>query len=329
MALQSKTTTAKTTKSTSKASGKGLGKGLGKGVGALIPEAEDNSGENVQIKEVVKEVIKEVVVKEPAEMKVRISQVEPNREQPRKMFEEDALIELSESIKLYGVLQPLLVQKKDNYYEIIAGERRWRAAKLAGLKEVPVIVKDYSTQEVMEIALIENIQREDLNPIEEAQAYQKLIKEYRLKQDEVAEKVSKSRAAISNSLRLLKLDPRVQEMVMDGRLSNGHARTIIGIEDPDKQYMIAQKIFDEKLSVREVEKLMKNLDKPEKEPKKLPENDFVYRDLESKFTNLLGTQVVIKNKSNNKGKIEIEYYSNAELERIYEMVRKMREGEQN
>ena len=292
-------------------------KGLGRGIANLILEPEE---ENV----VVKEVVKEVVVKEPAETKVRLSQIEPNREQPRKMFDEDALIELSESIKQYGVLQPLLVQKKDNYYEIIAGERRWRAAKLAGVKEVPVIIKDYSTQEVMEIALIENIQREDLNPIEEAQAYQRLIKEYNLKQDEVAEKVSKSRAAITNSLRLLKLDERVQEMVMEGKLSNGHARTIIGIEDGDKQYQIAQKIFDEKLSVRETEKLMRDLSKPEKQPKQKPENDFVYRDIEEKMNKIMGTKVVIKNKDNNKGKIEIEYYSQAELERIYEILKNIR-----
>jgi ParB family chromosome partitioning protein len=296
---------------TAKKSSKGLGKGLGRGIGNLIPD-DDKKEENV----VVKEVVKEVVVKEPAETKVRISQIEPNRDQPRKMFDEDALIELSESIKQYGVLQPLLVQKKDNYYEIIAGERRWRAAKLAGIKEIPVVIKDYSDQEVMEIALIENIQREDLNPIEEARAYQRLIKDYRLKQDEVAEKVSKSRAAITNSLRLLKLDKRVQEMVMEGRLSNGHARTIISIEDGDKQYALAQRIFDEKLSVREVEKLMREMDKPEKAPKELPENDFVYRDLEEKLSKSLGTQVSIKNKKNNKGKIEIQYFSQAELERI-------------
>ena len=295
-----------------KTTSKGLGKGLGRGINALIPE--DVNEENV----VVKEVVKEVIVKEPAETKVRISQVEPNREQPRKMFDEDALIELSESIKQYGVLQPLLVQKKDNYYEIIAGERRWRAAKLAGVKEIPVIIKDYSDQEVMEIALIENIQREDLNPIEEAQAYQRLIKDYKLKQDEVAEKVSKSRAAITNSLRLLKLDKRVQEMVMEGKISNGHARAIIGIEDGDKQYMVAMRIFDEKLSVREVEKLMKQLDKPKKE-NKIPTNDFVYRDLEDKMTKIMGTQVVIKNKDK-KGKIEINYYSQDELERIYELL---------
>lgn len=300
-----------------KKTGKGLGKGLGRGIGNLIPD-ETKDEKDV----VVKEVVKEVVVKEPAEVKVRISQVEPNKEQPRKYFDEDALIELSESIKQYGVLQPLLVQKKDDYYEIIAGERRWRAAKLAGVKEVPVVIKDYSDQEVMEIALIENIQREDLNPIEEAQAYQRLIKDYRLKQDEVAEKVSKSRAAITNSLRLLKLDKRVQEMVMEGKLSNGHARTIISIEDGDKQYAIAQKIFDEKLSVREVEKLMREQDKKGKQPKELPENDFVYRDLEEKLSKSLGTQVTIKNKSNNKGKIEIQYYSQSELERILEFLPK-------
>ena len=292
--------------------GKGLGKGLGQGIAALIPEDDEVK---------VKEVIKEVIVKQPADINVKLSLIEPNKEQPRKAFDEDALIELSESIKQYGVLQPLLVQKKGDYYEIIAGERRWRAAKIAGLKEVPVVIKDYTTQEVMEIALIENIQREDLNPIEEARAYQRLISDYKLKQDELAERVSKSRASITNSLRLLKLDERVQDMVMEGKLSNGHARTIIGIEDPDKQYEIALKIFDEKLSVRETEKLMKTLNKPEKEPKKKPENDFVYRDIEDKMKRIMGTKVVIKNKDNNKGKIEIDYYSKEELERIYDMIR--------
>lgn len=295
-----------------KSTSKGLGKGLGRGLSALIPEDDEKS-------EVI---VKEVVVREPAEVKVRISQIEPNKEQPRKMFDEDSLIELSESIKQYGVLQPLLVQKKDDYYEIIAGERRWRAAKLAGIKEIPVVIKDYSDQQIMEIALIENIQREDLNPIEEAQAYQRLIKDYKLKQDEVAEKVSKSRAAITNSLRLLKLDKRVQEMVMEGKLSNGHARTIIGIDDKDKQFMIAQKIFDENLSVREVEKLMRELEKPSKVLKK-PENDFVYRDFEEKMSKLLATHVTIKNRDNNKGKIEINYYSQEELERIYDLLKKL------
>lgn len=295
-----------------KSTNKGLGRGLGRGLSALIPEDDEKS-------EVI---VKEVVVKEPAEIKVRISQIEPNKEQPRKIFDEDSLIELSESIKQYGVLQPLLVQKKDDYYEIIAGERRWRAAKLAGIKEIPIVIKEYSNQEAVEIALIENIQREDLNPIEEAQAYQRLIKDYKLKQDEVAEKVSKSRAAITNSLRLLKLDKRVQEMVMEGKLSNGHARTIISIEDKDKQFMVAQKIFDENLSVREVEKLMRDLEKPNKVLKK-PENDFVYRDFEEKMSKLLATHVTIKNKDNNKGKIEINYYSQEELERIYDLLKKL------
>lgn len=302
--------------STSKGLGRGLGKkGLGKGIGALIPEDDDVK---------VKEVIKEVIVKEPADTKIRISLIEPNKEQPRKAFDEDALIELAESIKQYGILQPLLVQKKGDFYEIIAGERRWRAAKLAGLKEVPDNYKGFiQRRKIMEIALIENIQREDLNPIEEARAYQRLISDYRLKQDEVAERVAKSRAAITNSLRLLKLDERVQNMVMEGKLSNGHARTIIGIEDPDKQYEIALKIFDEKLSVRETERLMKALSKPEKEIKLKPANDFVYRDIEDKIKKIMGTKVVIKNKNNNKGKIEIDYYSQEELERIYDMLKRL------
>ena len=285
-------------------------KGLGKGLDSLITDK-------------VSKPVKPKSNHAADAVMIDINKVEPNREQPRKKFDEDALIELSESIKQFGILQPLLCQERDDYYEIVAGERRWRAAKLAGLKEVPVIIKKLTNQQIMEISLIENIQREDLNPIEEALAYKRLLEEFHLKQDEVAEKVSKSRAAITNSLRLLKLDSRVQEMVMEGKLSNGHARTIIGIEDGDKQYMIAQKIFDEKLSVREVEKLMRDLDKPEKPVKQAPENDFIYRDLEDKFSKILGSQVAIKNKNNNKGKIEIEYYSQAELERIYELLQKI------
>ena len=287
--------------------------GLGKGLDTLIPPKK-----NETTKEVEKVEIKKI------EEYVDINKVEPNKDQPRKSFNEDSLIELSESIKQHGIVQPLVVAKKDDYFEIIAGERRWRAAKLAGVKEVPVIIKDYSTQEVMEIALIENIQREDLNPIEEAQAYQRLIKDYRLKQDEVAEKVSKSRAAITNSLRLLKLDERVQEMVMEGKLSNGHARAIIGIEDGDQQYQVAQKIFDEQMSVRETEKLMKNLNRPEKPEKQKPQNDFVYRDIEEKMNKIMGTKVVIKNREHDKGKIEIEYYSQAELERIYDLLKQIK-----
>ena len=299
--------------SSSKSSSKGLGKGLGRGINALIPEEPAETNEKV--------IVKEVVVKEPAETKVRLSQVEPNREQPRKMFDEDALIELSESIKQYGVLQPLLVQKKDNYYEIIAGERRWRAAKLAGVKEVPVIIKDYSDQEVMEIALIENIQRENLNPIEEAMAYKRLLEEFDLKQDEVAERVSKSRTAVTNSMRLLKLSERVQQMIVDDMISTGHARALLALDDEEQQYILANKIFDEKLSVRETEKLVKALKNPKKEVKvQKQEHMFVYDNLEEHLKNIIGTKVSVNPKANGKGKIEIEYYSEEELERIYDLI---------
>ena len=292
--------------------------GLGRGLNTLIPSApvKDTESEKILKKE---EQIK-------SEIMVPILKVEPNPNQPRRQFDDDSLQELADSVKQYGILQPLIVKKHDKFYEIIAGERRWRAAKLAGLKEVPVLIRDYAENEIVEIALIENIQREDLNPIEEALAYQQLIKDYRLKQDEVAEKVAKSRTAITNSLRLLKLDERVQEMVIEGKLSSGHARAIISIEDKEKQYMVAQKIFDEKLNVRDVEKLVKNIDKLDKPVEKSkPENDFVYRDFEEKLKKIMGTQVVIKNKNNNKGKIEIQYYSQAELERIYDMLKKINE----
>lgn len=255
-----------------------------------------------------------------------INKVEPNREQPRKKFDEDALLELSESIKQFGILQPLLVQKRDNYYEIIAGERRWRAAKLAKLKEVPVIVKQLTEQEIMEISLIENIQREDLNPIEEALAYKRLLSEFNLKQDEVAERVSKSRTAVTNSMRLLKLDDRVQQMVIDEMLTTGHARAILGIEDTDKQYEVAQKIFDEKLSVRDTEKLVKNLqnekDSPKQDKQKIdPKLEAIYKDLEEQMKVILGTKVAINPKDDKRGKLEIEYYSQDELDRIIDMLR--------
>ena len=198
------------------------------------------------------------------ERMMKISMIEPNREQPRKKFDEDALQELSESIKQYGILQPLLVSDKKDYYEIVAGERRWRAAKMAGLKEVPVVVKEFSTQEIVEISLIENIQREDLNPVEEAMAYKRLIDEFHLKQDEIAERVSKSRTAVTNSMRLLKLDSRVQQMMVDEMISAGHARAILAISDSEQQYNVAMKVFDEKLSVRETEKLVKSILTPTK-----------------------------------------------------------------
>ena len=257
---------------------------------------------------------------------MKISLVEPNRNQPRKKFDEDALLELSESIKQYGILQPLLVSNKKDYYEIIAGERRWRAAKLAGLKEVPVLVKEFSEQQVVEISLIENIQREDLNPIEEAMAYKRLLEEFHLKQDEIAERVSRSRTAVTNSLRLLKLDSRVQQMLIDDMLSSGHARTLISISDGDQQYMLAMKIFDEKLSVRETERLVKHILEPPKKKESVfnTAEDAIYESLEEKMKGIMGTRVFIHRKKNNKGKIEIEYYSKDELERIIDLFESIR-----
>ena len=287
--------------------------GLGKGLDALIPAGNKKA----PVKKEAEPVIIEKVIEKKGVETLKITEVEPNREQPRKNFNEDALLELSDSIKQYGVIQPLIVQKKGDHYEIIAGERRWRAAKMAGVKEIPVIIKDYSDQQVMEISLIENIQREDLNPIEEAMAYKNLMEEFHLKQDEIAEKVSKSRTAVTNSMRLLKLDKRVQQMMIDDMISAGHARTLITIEDPDAQYNIATKIFDEKLSVRETEKLVKLLQKPEVKREKTEKvNSFIYKDIEEKIKAILGTKVTVDHRSNNKGKISIEYYSNEELERI-------------
>lgn len=278
--------------------------GLGKGLDTLIPPKKETKKEVVEVKKI--------------EEFIDINKIEPNKEQPRKSFNEDSLIELSESIKQHGIVQPLVVTKKDDYFEIIAGERRWRAAKKAGLKEIPVVVKDYSPQEIMEIALIENIQREDLNPVEEAMAYQRLIKEYDLKQDEVAERVSKSRTTITNSLRLLKLDDRVQDMLIQESISSGHARALLAVKEGDEQYNLAMKIFDEKLSVRETEKLIKSLNKvkSEKPKKKELANDFVYRDLEEKLKMITGTKVVINRKTEKSGKIEIEYYNQEDLEKI-------------
>ncbi|MBO5371471.1 MAG: ParB/RepB/Spo0J family partition protein [Lachnospiraceae bacterium] len=287
-----------------------LKKGLGKGIDSIIPQ-------KIAIEEVT-DASKDAVM-------VDILKVEPNREQPRKNFDEDALLELSDSIKQFGILQPILVQDKKEYYAIIAGERRWRAAKLAKLKEVPVIIKDLTDQEIVEISLIENIQREDLNPIEEAFAYKRLIDEFHLKQDEVAERVSKSRTAVTNSMRLLKLSEKVQQMLIDEMLTMGHARALLGIEDAEKQYSVAQKVFDEKLNVRETEKLVKKLQtekdnvKTEKENPIDPKLEIIYQNLEEKMKTILGTKVVINKKNAQKGKIEIEYYSSDELDRIVEL----------
>jgi ParB family transcriptional regulator, chromosome partitioning protein len=290
-------------------------RGLGKGLDSLIPVSAQKVSSGSKTSDNKEEKGMETIVK--------ITMVEPNREQPRKKFDEDALQELADSIKQYGVISPILVQDRKTYYEIVAGERRWRAAKLAGLKEVPVIIKNFTEQEIVEISLIENIQREDLNPIEEAQAYKKLLTEFNLKQDEVAERVSKSRTAVTNSMRLLKLCDEVQQMIIDDMISTGHARALISIEDPEEQYMIAQKVFDEKLSVRDVEKLVKNLGKPEK-PKKENVQDksleIIYQDTEEKLKQALGTKVSISSKGNGAGKVEIEFYNHDDLERIIEMI---------
>ena len=297
-------------------------KGLGKGLDSLI--APNKNVESAGQNKTNNDALSESEIK-PGEQMMKINAIEPNREQPRKNFEEDALLELADSIKQFGVLQPLLVRKRNDYYEIIAGERRWRAAKMAGLKEVPVIVKEYTEQEIIEIGLIENIQRENLNPIEEALAYKRLLEEFGLKQDEVAERVSKSRTAVTNSMRLLKLDDRVQQMIIDDMLSTGHARALLAIDDKDQQYEIANMIFDEKLSVREVEKLVKSIKNPKKvKEKKVVENSFIYTDLENKLKEVIGTKVSISSKGKGKGKIEIEYYSDDELERVFEMIMSLR-----
>ena len=301
--------------------------GLGRGLDALFPEKTVQSKPKT-VKTVKEEKKVAVDTKKSSQQEtsngermMKISMIEPNREQPRKKFDEDALQELSESIKQYGILQPLLVSDKKDYYEIVAGERRWRAAKMAGLKEVPVVVKEFSTQEIVEISLIENIQREDLNPVEEARAYKRLIDEFHLKQDEIAERVSKSRTAVTNSMRLLKLDSRVQQMMVDEMISAGHARAILAISDPEQQYNAAMKVFDEKLSVRETEKLVKIILTPTKKKPVVsnPTEDAIYESLEEKMKGITGTRVFIHRKKNNKGKIEIEYYSRDDLDRIIDL----------
>ena len=301
----------------------GLGKGLGAIFGEDIVEQSDTENKNVS-RETLSGHSKEEKKEEPGkEYMMRVSSIEPNRGQPRKKFDEESIAELADSIKKYGILQPLLVQKQGDYYEIVAGERRWRAAKEAGLKEVPVVIKEYTKQQAMEIALIENVQREDLNPIEEAQAYQQLLQEFDLTQEEIAERVSRSRTAITNCMRLLKLDRRVQEMLIQGQISSGHARALLALENMDAQYQIGLKIIDQKLSVREVEKLVKLLGKPKKQEKpKEEEKDlsFIFKDLEERMKQAMGTKVTINKKDRNKGRIEIEYYSEAELERIVELI---------
>jgi ParB family transcriptional regulator, chromosome partitioning protein len=284
-------------------------RGLGQGLSALISDEREE--------EIALENSKDTI-------KVKLSLVEPNPNQPRKQFDEDALLELSESIKQFGVLQPLVVVKRDKFYEIIAGERRWRAAKLAGIKEIPIIIKDFTDEEIVEVSLIENIQREDLNAIEEAIAYQRLSTEFNLKQDDIATKVSKSRSAITNSLRLLQLNEKVQDMVISQMISSGHARTLLAIKDLDQQYEIAVRVFDHKLSVRETEVLIKKLmtEKKDTTQKKDQMFDPIISSLQKNIEEILGTKVRIDAKKN-KGIIEIEYFSNSELERIIELLQQI------
>lgn len=254
---------------------------------------------------------------------IRLTEIEPSEEQPRKSFDEETLQELADSMKDYGVLQPLLVKKKGDNYQIIAGERRWRAAKLAGLKEVPVIIREYNRQQSVEIALIENVQRADLNPIEEALAYQQLMQEFGLKQEEIANRVSKNRATITNSIRLLKLAEPVQKLLISGEISSGHARALLGLEDQEQQIALANDIVQKGLNVRQVEKLVKLMTKPQREKEEKEEEkdlSFIFHDLEERMKGIMGTKVMIHQKDKNKGRIEIEYYSPSELERIVELI---------
>lgn len=300
--------------------------GLGKGLDSLIQSSTSRpkAAPKAEVKEKIIEKVVEKVVEKPVEQKIKLSLIEPNREQPRKKFDEEALQELSDSIKQYGIIQPLVVKKNADYYEIIAGERRWRAAKMAGLKEVPVIIKEYTDQEIVEISLIENIQRENLNPIEEAIAYKRLLNEFHLKQEEVAKRVAKSRTTVTNSLRLLKLDERVQQMVINEELTSGHVRALLSIEDKNAQCEVAKKVFDEKLSVRDTEKLVKLVLSPKvpKIKKELTHAE-IYHDMEERMKEIFGSKVSIQRKSEHKGKIEIEYYSDEELERILDVMNTM------
>lgn len=291
-------------------------RGLGKGLDSLIPVGNADGKGKIGINSVP-------VSEEKPDKMVKITMVEPNRDQPRHKFDEEALNELADSIKQYGIISPIIVQDRKDHYEIIAGERRWRAAKIAGLKEIPVIIKNFTEQEIVEISLIENIQRENLNPIEEALAYKRLLTEFHLKQEEVARRVSKSRTAVTNSMRLLKLADEVQQMIIDESLTTGHARALITIEDENQQIEIAKKVVNEKLSVRDIEKLVKDLNKPKKEKKgsKQLKNDFIYQDIEEKLKQSLGTKVTVSAKEDGSGKIEIDFYSSEELDRILDLLK--------
>ncbi len=322
--------------------------GLGRGLNSLIPNKSKTAeytaleaGEQAKNEKISTESTQKVDKSEeksdniPAKVQdegkdsvklVKISLVEPNREQPRKNFRDEGIDELASSISQYGVIQPLLVQKKDDYYEIIAGERRWRAAKKAGIKEIPVIVREYDNKEAVEISLIENIQREDLNPIEEAMAYDRLMREFSMTQEQVAERVSRSRSAIANSLRLLRLPDALREMVVSGVLSEGHARALLALPSEDAQVSLAEKIVKDRLSVRETEKVVQNLLKalPKKKKTRDLSKEALLGSLSGQLENVLGTKVAIREGGKNKGKIEIEYYSDEELDRIIELLQSVK-----
>ena len=279
-------------------------RGLGKGLSALI--SSEMSEEN-QIK------------------MISINSIEPNKEQPRKYFDEDKLEELASSIKEHGIIQPLIVKQEEDYYVIVAGERRWRAARLAGLKEIPVIIQDYTTKELMEISLIENIQREDLNAIEEAKAYKTLMNQFSLTQEELAGRIGKSRPAIANTLRLLQLDEKIQELIIQGEITEGHGRAILRLPDKEAQLALAKKIIKDHLSVRETEKKVDEMLKKPKKKTIKDEKEVIYKEIEDKIKNILGTKVQIT-RGKKKGKIEIEYYNENDLERILYLLESIREA---
>ena len=318
--------------------------GLGRGLDALIPQSapkveevqkKEDAAEQIPADESEENVSRETFAEEGdnlqrdrserrrRETTLRVSQIEPNRSQPRKTFDEDALEELADSIRQYGLIQPIMVQKREGYYEIIAGERRWRACMKAGLKEVPVIIREYDDQKIMELSLIENLQREDLNPMEEARAYKRLMEEFGLTQEEIAGRVSKSRPVIANALRLLKLDERVQAMVEQGEISMGHARALASVLIPEEQYLIALKIMEEHLTVRDTEKIIKNIGKvpKKKEPVQKDESlERIYRELENRLKSSLGTKVAIHTRGTGGGKVEIDFYTAEDLEKIIDRI---------
>ena len=295
-------------------------RGLGKGLDMLIP----NKADTQKVRQMSTEA---AASRQPEGERIAtlpLQKVEPNRSQPRKKFDSKGLNELADSIREHGVITPILVQKEDDYYQIVAGERRSRAAKIAGLKEIPAIIKNYEGAEKLAVSLIENIQREDLDVIEEAQAYRQLIDDYSLTQEQVAKRVSKSRTAITNAMRLLNLDERVQTMLAEGAIAMGHARALLAIKSKTAQYALAQKVAAQQMSVREVERAVKQLSGTQgkaSKTRKKKESDPYLRDMEEKMAQAVGTKVIISEKARGKGKIEIEYYSMAELDRLFEIIR--------